>query len=491
MARQRWNSRLIFLFAAIGSAVGLGNVWRFPYLVGKYGGGAFLIPYLLVLFVLGLPLLIAEFALGQKMQAGAVRAFGKIKPKLSGIGLGAIMAGFIVVAYYAVVMSWSVIYLFSSLKIPWASDPKGFFFNDVLQITGGVGDIGGINWMIALGLLVSWIIIYFSIWKGVKSVGKVVMITMPLPIILIFVLVVRGITLPHALDGIIFYLKPNFAALLDFEVWTAAISQIFFTLSLAFGIMIAYASFNKEKSDITKNAVIIAIANSTISIIAGFAVFSTLGFMASQQGATVGELASAGPSLAFIVYPQALSLMPLAWLFSIIFFVTLLSLAIDSAFSLVEGVTTAFSDRFRNISKPKISFWVCLVGFLAGIIFATRAGLYFLDIIDHFITNFGLVLVGIFEAIAIGWIFGADKLRAYINSVSDFKLGKWWEISIRYITPILLIIFIVAQFLIEIQANYEGYPDWAIAIGWGVIIVPIIIAVIFSFRYRLPAKEKA
>ncbi|RMF54759.1 sodium-dependent transporter [Candidatus Woesearchaeota archaeon] len=486
--RARWSSRMIFVFAAIGSAVGLGNVWRFPYLAGKYGGGAFLIPYLIALIIMGIPLLILEFALGQKMQRGAVHAFAAIKRKFMGVGLMAIFTGFTVVSYYAVVMAWSLMYLFYSFTLKYAGDTKDFFFNKALQISSSIGEIGGINLTILLTLVVIWVLIYFCVWKGVKSVGKVVVVTMPLPVILILILVLRGLTLPNSLEGIIFYLKPNFAALFDTEVWTAAMSQIFFTLSLAFGIMIAYASYMKKDSDITKNAVITSVVNSAISIIAGFAVFGTLGYMAFKQAVPVSELAAAGPSLAFIVYPKAITMIPMAALFGVIFFVTLLTLAIDSAFSLVEGVTTVVSDAWHKASRPLVSLIVCALGFLAGIIFTTRAGLYFLDVVDHFATNFGLIIVGILECIAVGWVFGAEKLRKYINEVSDYKIGKWWSFCIKYLIPILLIYLIAVQFVAEMKANYEGYPNWAIVIGWLVVLVPLAISFIVSYW---PEKKKA
>ncbi|MBW2969229.1 sodium-dependent transporter [Candidatus Woesearchaeota archaeon] len=486
LLRDRWSSHLIFLFAAIGSAVGLGNVWRFPYLAGKYGGGAFLVPYLIVLFLLGIPILILEYALGKRMQKGAVGAFGKIHPRLRGIGVNAIFVGFIVCAYYAVVMAWSLIYFFHSFKVSWASAPKEFFFSKVLEMSSNIRFLDGINWIVFIALIAVWILIYFCVWKGTKSVGKVVMITMPLPIILIIILTIRGITLPGSLEGILFYITPNFKALFDMQVWNAAISQIFFTLSIAFGIMIAYASFT-DNMQVKKDAWITAVANSAISIVAGFAVFSTLGFMAAKQAVPVSEVAAAGPSLAFIAYPQALSLMPWAVLFSLVFFITLMSLAIDSAFSLVEAVSTVFSDKFKKWSKHWIAAGVCFVGFLFGIIFTTRAGMYFLDLFDHFATNYGLVLVGIFECIAVGWFFGADKLRRYINRGADWKLGKWWEISIKYICPIVLAYLIIAQLVIDISKNYGNYPNWAIYIGWGAVLVPIITGIIVSFW---PNKKK-
>lgn len=480
--RARWSSNLIFIFAAVGSAVGLGNVWRFPYLAGKYGGGAFLIPYLIMLFILGIPLLIMEVAIGQKMQLGAVGSFKKIHHKLTGVGLASVLCGFVVVSYYVVVMAWSLLYFFYSFTLQWGNDTKEFFFTDVLHLSSGAGDIGHIVIPIIFALVVVWALVYFSVWKGVKSVGKVVVITMPLPIVLLLILLVRGITLPGALPGIIYYLKPDFSVLLDLEVWSAAMSQIFFTLSLSFGIMIAYASFQHRSSDITKSALIISLTNSGISILAGFTVFSTLGYMAAQSGTPISELAQSGPSLAFIVFPQALSLMPLAPLFAGLFFLMLITLAIDSAFSLVEAVATVIHDNYPKIRKEDISFYVCVLGFITGIIFTTFAGLYYLDITDHFITSYGLVIAGLLEVSAVAYFYGTDKLRNYINEVSDIKIGRWWNIAINFVIPVFLIILLVTGLYRDIRQPYGGYPQWALfCFGWLVLILVFLVSALFSY----------
>ena len=490
--RSRWSSRTIFLFAAIGSAVGLGNIWRFPYLTYKFGGGAFLVPYLIALFVIGIPLLLLEFAIGQKLQRGAIDAFKTVNHRLRGIGFAAVFSGGVVVVYYAAVMAWSLVFLLQSFKakLPWADDAEGHFFGNVLQISEGVNSIGGLNWTLFFALLAVWVIVYFCVWKGTKSVGKVVAITMPLPLILLFVLFIRGITLPGAFTGWAYYLRPDFTALLSTEVWLAAASQIFFTLSLGFGIMIAYASFNRETQDVVKDGYITALANSAISLFAGFVVFAVIGYMSTTTGAAIDEVAIAGPGLAFVVFPEALSLMPLAPLFSVLFFLVLLTLGIDSAFSLVEAVNTVITDKAKAAAKHKVALLVCSLAFLFGILFVTNAGLYFLDIFDHFITNFGLVIVGIFQCIAVGWIYGADRLRTFMNTVSDWHVGKWWNFAIKWFIPIVLGLLVVVQFVKEMQGNYEGYPDWAIALGWLAVVIPIVIAIILSFMKPTDVKVK-
>ncbi|MFQ5681471.1 MAG: sodium-dependent transporter [Candidatus Omnitrophota bacterium] len=485
MKRERWSSKLIFIFAAVGSAVGLGNIWRFPYLAGKYGGGAFLIPYLVMLSVLGIPMLIMEFAIGQKMQLGAVGSFRKIRHKLAGIGLSGVLSGFVVVGYYAVVMAWCLIYLFHSLGLAWGQDTKQFFMSRVLHSSAHIAEMGFIVPGVLFALFLIWVMIYFSVWKGVKSVGKVVLVTMPLPVVILIALLIRGLTLPGALSGIIFYLKPDFSALWDPELWGAAMSQIFFTLSLAFGIMIAYASYQHSESDIAKSAVITSLVNSGISIVAGFVVFSTLGYMSLQSGVPISELAAGGPGLAFIVFPKAISLIPLAPLFAALFFIMLITLGIDSAFSLVEAASTIIHDRFPHLRRQDISLYVCVMGFVCGIAFTTFAGQYYLDIVDHFITNYALVLVGLLEALAVGWLYGADKLRAYINEVSDIKIGRWWETLIKYIIPLFLAYLLLDTVRRDIIHPYGDYPLWALfGFGWLVIIVIFAVSMLSSYCSR-------
>ncbi|NEO73096.1 sodium-dependent transporter [Moorena sp. SIO3H5] len=475
MARQRWASRTVFLLAAVGSAVGLGNVWRFPYLAGKYGGGAFLVPYLIALVLIGVPLLMLEFAVGQKMQRGAIGSFRKLHPNFGSLGLFALMSAFIIVSYYAVVMGWSLIYFLASFGVKWSSDAKGYFFESVLQISDGVNVLGGINWPILWSLVVVWVLIYFCIWKGTTSVGKVVVYSVPLPIILLGVLLLRAVTLPGFLNGWRLYLTPVWSALVDPEVWTAAFSQIFFTLSLGFGIMVTYASYKNSEDDIAKDTWLTALINSGISLFAGFVVFGILGYMAGVTNTPLAELAASGPGLAFVVFPEALSLMPLPWLFSLLFFVMLLSLGIDSAFSLVEALNATILDKQQQSNVAKVSIGVCLGGFIAGIIYTTRAGLYILDIVDHFVTNYNLMLVAIFQSILVGWVYGAEKLRRYMNQVSDWTVGKWWNFSIKYLIPMALVALLATQFSKDIRTPYEGYPAWALGIGWAIVFLPLLI----------------
>jgi NSS family neurotransmitter:Na+ symporter len=483
---------MMFVFAAIGSAIGLGNIWRFPYLVGKYGGGAFLLPFLLALFLVGLPLIIMEFALGQKMQKGAVGSLEKIDKRFSGIGLGAILTSFGVSCYYAVIMGWCIIYIYYSLNLGWGDDPKAFFYDNVLLANENAGAIEGFSPAVLLGLLISWILVYFCLWKGVKSVSAVIQVTIPLPVLLLLILLVRTLFLPGALDGIRFYLTPNIAALFDLDVWMAAITQVFFSLTLGFGVMISYASYQEKHSDIVKNALITCLADAVFSLIAGFVVFTTLGHMSHTSGESIEQLASEGPSLAFVVFPKALNLIPGAMFFSLIFFIMLVSLAIDSLFSLVEAIASVFEDIFPKVSKKLIVFITCLVGFIGGLVFASTAGIYYLDITDHFITNFGLVFMGLLQAICIGWFYGAEKLRLYINEVSELRIGKWWNYTIKYFIPLSLSVFLWQSFIGDILQPYGNYPNWILwAYGWGVVFFILIASAFYSYSQWKKSANKS
>jgi NSS family neurotransmitter:Na+ symporter len=480
--RDRWASRPAFIMAAIGSAIGLGNLWRFPMVAYENGGGAFLIPYIVALITAGIPLMILEYALGQHFQKSSPGSLGQVKKPFAMIGWWALGVGAVISFYYAVIMGWAWDYLVFSFAQPWAggSENAAEFFAHVLRRTSGPGEIGVISWPVLLGLVVTWGCIYWIIKKGVLRVGKVVMITVPLPALLVLFILIRGLTLPGAAEGLRYYLTPHFAALLSGKTWLQAYAQVFFSLSLGFGILTAYASYMPKRSDVSNNAFITSFANAGFSYFAGFAVFSVLGYLAQAQGVPIDEVVEGGPGLAFVVYPTAISLMPGAPFIAAAFFLTLLTLGIDSAFSIVEGVVAGLRDKW-HISQNGAAGGFCLFGLLVGLIFTTGAGLYWLDIVDHWMNNYGLVVVGFLECIAIGWFYGTKKLREYINEVSDFQIGWWWDLFIKWITPLVLGWALVANVVEEFKTPYEGYPTWAlIAGGWSVVALIIIVAAILT-----------
>lgn len=476
--RDRWASRPAFIMAAIGSAIGLGNLWRFPMVAYANGGGAFLVPYIVALITAGIPLMILEYALGQYFQKSSPGSLGQVKPGFAMIGWWALGVGGVISFYYAVIMGWSWDYLVFSFSQPWqgGKEVAAEFFAHVLRRSSGPGDIGGISWPVLAGLAVTWGWIYWIIKKGVLRVGKVVMVTVPLPAVLVLVILIRGLTLPGAGEGLRYYLTPDFSALLSGTTWLRAYAQVFFSLSLGFGILTAYASYLPRRSDVSNNAFITSFANAGFSYFAGFAVFSVLGYLAQAQGVPVGDVCEGGPSLAFVVYPTAISLMPGAPVIAAAFFLTLLTLGIDSAFSIVEGVVAGIRDKW-NISQNSAVAGFCFFGFLVGIIFTTGAGLYWLDIVDHWMNNYGLVVIGFLECIAIGWFYGTKKLKDYINEVSDFRIGWWWDLFVKWVTPLVLGWALVANMIEEVRVPYGDYPTWALlAGGWGVVALIIVVA---------------
>ena len=464
--------------AAIGSAVGLGNLWRFPYVCYRNGGGAFLIPFFLAIFTAGIPLMILEFSIGHFTQRPPPGAFRKIRKKWEWMGWWTTLIPFTVAIYYVVIMAWCYSYMIFSINLRWKHETEEFFKN-FIGLTHSPTVLGGISLPVLLGLFAMWFTIFLILYKGVKRIGKVVSLTVPLPTILLIILTIRGLTLPGAAEGLSYYLTPNFEKLLDVNVWLAAYAQVFFSFSLAQGIMITYTSYLKKNTDITNNAFIIALADAGTSFLAGFAVFSIVGYLAVSQNITIATLGEkiAGPNLTFITYPTAISLLPFAAeLFGIIFFIALLTFGIDSAFSMIEPFNAGVNNKWGT-SKVKTTGILCSVGFIFSIIFATGGGFYLLEILDHFIANFGLVTIGLAECLILGWGFKIQKLREHANKTSEIIIGKWWDMLIKIIIPVILIVLLVTTTINNI-INPPAYPWWITLLAG---IAPLVAILALSF----------
>jgi NSS family neurotransmitter:Na+ symporter len=486
--RERWTSRTSFVMASIGAAIGLGNVWRFPYIAYTNGGGAFLVPFFVALLTAGIPLMILEYAMGRKMQAGAPTSFAKIGKNFEWIGWLALFAVMLIFAYYPVIMSWCWNYMFYSMKLGWGAEAKSFFYNNFLQLTDGPGNLGGIRWPILIGLAISWLATFLILYKGVRIVGKVVIYTVTIPWIILVIMLIRGLTLPGALEGVNYYLTPDFKALLRPGVWLAAYGQVFFSLSLGMGTLIVYSSYLSPKCDIANNAVITSLADSGTSFFAGFGVFSVVGYLAQAMNVGVPKVTTSGVGLAFITYPTAIKLLPFwAPLFGLLFFLLLLTLGIDSFFSQVEPFVAGFTDKWK-FKKETVLIVVTVVGFLMGVVFTTRGGFYWLDIIDYYTCSFGLTLVAILESITIGYVYKTRRLKEYINEVSEFRIGKWCDITIMVILPLVLGVSFILELVRLIREGYGDYPSWASLLGAIVLGVLIILSFVLM---RIGAREEA
>src|SRR3989339_120341 len=476
-----WTSRPTFILAAVASAIGLGNLWRFPFICYENGGGAFLIVYLIALLTAGIPLMILEFGLGHMNQSSAPRSFGRSKKYLEWVGWLTILCGFVLVCYYSVIMVWSASYMGYSFNLGWGKDTEKFFFKEYMGLLDAkdVLTVGSIKWGLLAILLGMWVWIIRSIWKGAQTVSKVVWVTATIPVGILILFVIRGVTLPGAMDGLRYLLTPDFSKMLEPKVWIAAYGQVFFSLSIGFGIMIAYASFLPRKADIVNNAFIVCLGDTAFSLLGSLAVFSALGFLAHQQGVSVADVAKGGPSLMFVTYPTIISQFPF-WpeFFGVLFFAMLIFVAIDSAFSLVEAFTAGVLDK-RSRNRPLVNIILGILGFAGGILFITTTGYYWLDIVDHFNGDFLLIIAGLLECIAVGYFIGTGKIRRYVNELSDFKIGIWWDVMIMIVAPALLAIMGYQTLMATIEKVYGGYPSQAVLYGgWFLVIAVPLVAVI-------------
>ncbi len=483
--REQWNTRTGFILAAVGSAIGLGNIWRFPYMAAENGGGAFFIPYLFALLTAGIPIMILEFGIGQKFRGSAPLTFARINPKWEWLGWWQIGVCFFIAVYYVVIVAWAISYVGFSVTQAWSDGAGDFFYGPFLGLTGSPFELGGLQTGIILPLLAAWIITFLVLYGGVKSgIERASKILMPLLLIMTILIAIRGITLPGAAQGLNYLFQPDFSKILDYKVWTAAYGQIFFTLSIAFAIMIAYSSYLPKKSDIVNNAFITSFINCGFSVLAGFAVFGIIGHMALNQGAAVAEVAgSGGIGLAFITFPTAISTLgSLAPLFGILFFLSLTFAGLTSLISINEAAISAFMDKF-SMPRKKVVIIYTVVAAACSLIFATGAGLYILDIVDHFINNFGIVFGGLIEVILIGWLFNLKSVQKHVNAISEFAAGTWWLFTIKIITPLVLGYMAVMNLIGDLRAPYGNgdYSSTALFwLGWFLIILVVAGGFIFA-----------
>ncbi|GFT49829.1 sodium- and chloride-dependent glycine transporter 2 [Nephila pilipes] len=538
-ARAVWGRQLDFFLSCIGYAVGLGNIWRFPYLCYRSGGGAFLIPYLLFLIVCGMPLFFLEMSFGQFASLGPITIW-KISPLFKGLGYGMVIISGIVCIYYNVIIAWTLYYIYQSYTVPWATcnnwwntpdcvmqsasaldsnytlrnishlsksignftdaalrrfanaskrtSSEEFWLFNVLHQSSGIEHLGEIQWPLALSLFIAWVFVFLCVQKGVKSSGKVVYVSATFPYVILVCLLIRGVTLPGAFDGIVFYLSPRWELLLSFKVWGDAATQIFYSVGAAWGAVLTMSSYNKFNNNVYRDAMLIPIINCGTSIFAGFVVFSIIGFMAHETGNSIEEVVSEGPGLAFVAYPEAISRLPLSPLWSIMFFVMLFAIGLDSQFGMFETIISAFEDEFPYLLKErKTSFTavVCLMMFLLGLPCVTESGMYILQLMDWYSAAFSLMIISLLELICIAWIYGIDRFCMDITLMIKRPPPIWWKLCWCYITPATIICLLCFIFVNHEAVTYDeyNYPGWSILIGWLIAlcsIAPIPIVAVFQ-----------
>uniref|UniRef100_A0A669B8P0 Transporter n=1 Tax=Oreochromis niloticus TaxID=8128 RepID=A0A669B8P0_ORENI len=480
--RETWGKKIDFLLSVIGFAVDLANVWRFPYLCYKNGGGAFLVPYLFFMVIAGMPLFYMELALGQYNREGAAGVW-KICPIFKGVGFTVILISLYVGFYYNVIISWAMFYLFSSFtgELPWvhcnntwnspncsdwadngsvsdiykATPAQEYFERAVLHIqdSNGIDDLGRPRWQLTSCLAVVIVLLYFSLWKGVKTSGK---------------------------------------------VWIEAATQICFSLGVGFGVLIAFSSYNKFSNNCYRDAIITSSINSLTSFFSGFVVFSFLGYMSQKHNVALDKVARDGAGLVFVIYPEAIATLPGSSIWAVIFFIMLLTLGIDSAMGGMESVITGLIDEFKFLHKHRELFtlFIVVATFLISLFCVTNGGMYVFTLLDHFAAGTSILFGVLIEAIGIAWFYGVDRFSDDIEEMIGHRPGRYWRLCWKFVSPCFLLFMVVVSFATFNPPNYGSYmfPAWANMLGWclamsSMTMVPLYaiykLELLFSLEQRL------
>ncbi|XP_008160272.2 inactive sodium-dependent neutral amino acid transporter B(0)AT3 [Eptesicus fuscus] len=532
--RPKWDNKLQYLLSCVGFAVGLGNIWRFPYLCQSHGGGAFLIPYLIALAFEGIPLFHIELAIGQRLRRGSIGVWKAISPYLGGVGLGCFTASFLISLYYNTVLTWVLWYLLNSFQhpLPWSTCPLNlnqtgfveecqgsssvsyFWYRQTLNITADIDYSGSIQWRLLVCLAACWAVLYLCVIRGIESTGKVIYFTALFPYLVLTIFLIRGLTLPGATEGLIYLFTPNMQTLQSPRVWLDAATQIFFSLSLAFGGHIALASYNPPRNDCEKDAVTIALVNSMTSLYASIAVFSVLGFKAANDyghcldrnilsltnefdfpdqsisrdeytdvlthlNATHPERlaglhlescrlqdfldkSASGTGLAFIVFTEAILHMPGAPAWAVLFFAMLFTLGLSSMFGNIEGVITPLLDMGvlpRRVPKEALTGTVCLLCFLVATCFTLQSGNYWLEVFDKYAASLNLIIFAFFEVIGVVYVYGMERFCDDIEWMTGRRPGLYWRVTWKFISPLLLLTIFVAYIIFMVWTTLS-YKAW-------------------------------
>lgn len=479
-----WNSNISFILAMIGSAVGLGNIWRFPNVLYSNGGGSFMVPYLISLVFLGVSFVLVEYAVGFRFKTSLSKIFFSIKSKLEPVAWFIILVVFLITTYYICVVAWDLIYLILSFTKAWGANPDLYFTANVLQANDSISGIFTIVPQVFVSVLAIWVFSWFIAQRELnEGIGKVSKILLPILFVIVIIIVAFSLTLPGASIGYTQIFTPDWSALTNFNVWLAAFGQIVFSLSLGMSIALTYASYLPETSKLGDNALIVACSNSGFEIFNSVGIFSILGFMALTSGIPFNELVTEGTGLAFVVFPNVFNVMGYwSMLIAPLFFLCILFAGITSIMALLEVASFAIREKF-GFSRRRTATLICVVGFCISSLFATSAGSLLLGIFDAFLNNFALLFGVLLECIIFGWIYNFDKLVETINNHSSISMDPFWKINIKYVLPICI-------FGLWIQGVYStiltGDPTShmvMICLAIVLVVVPIILTV-------LPPKNK-
>ncbi|XP_063875986.1 sodium- and chloride-dependent glycine transporter 2-like isoform X2 [Scylla paramamosain] len=569
--RENWKNPFQFFFYCLGYAIGFGNVWRFPYLCYKNGGAAFLIPYLTMLFVAGIPVFFMELSIGQYVSLGPTVLFYKLAPIFSGLGWAMVIVAYFTSIYFNVILGWSFFYLIFSFYslLPWShcdndfnspgcyyeegaalcrnqslfffnhsclsledycgledllpfnethcqnsantsltpiekvvtriSASEDFFRNRMLRVTGSTWeDMGDMQWELVGLMALSCVIVGICLSRGIKTTGNIVYFTALFPYAVMFILFIRGITLEGAYKGLEFYiLKPNVTRLTEVEVWCEAAVQIFFSTGICYGSLITLSSYSKFTNNCMRDAFVVTITNCSTSVFFGVVIFSVLGFLANEMGVNVNEVAASGSGLAFVVYPAAISLMPIPQLWSVLFFLMLINVGFGTQFSMVEAVTTAIVDQFESLRKrkPLVVMGTCISLFLMGLSMCLQGGIYMLEVFVFYSPGVSILIICILQMIAVIGIFG---FRNLLNAVEEMKirvrlpLRIYWGVTWLCLTPASLILITVISFTDIVPASWEEYlfPEAIQVLGWLLCYCPVAVVILGAAHAVATNKEE-
>ncbi|XP_026203887.1 inactive sodium-dependent neutral amino acid transporter B(0)AT3 [Anabas testudineus] len=532
--RPKWDNKVQYLLTCIGFAVGLGNVWRFPYLCQIYGGGAFLIPYLIALVFEGLPLLYLELAIGQRLRMGSIGVWNSISPLLGGVGIASMIVSFLVGIFYNTILAWVLWYFFHSFQdpLPWTYCPLNdnrtgyddecekstpvnyFWYRETLNITPDIETSGSLQWWMVVCLASAWCVVYICFIRGIESMGKAVYVTATFPYLVLTIFLVRALTLPGATDGLEYLFSPDWETLKNPQVWLDAATQIFFSLSVAFGGLIAFSSYNPERNNCERDAVLVGVINSATSLYASIPIFSILGFKAttalnsckednilaltnhfemSDQNITLEnydhwfqylnqthydevtslqlrhcdlktflDQSASGTGLAFIVFTEAVKEMPGSQVWAILFFIMLFSLGLSSMFGNIEGVLTPINDLKlvpKWIPSELVTGIICLIAFLTALIFTLGSGNYWVEVFNGYVGSVPLLIIAFFEITAVIYIHGMNNFSEDLYFMTGRRPNIFWKACWMVISPVMLLVVLIAYVVIQAQ-QHPSYPAW-------------------------------
>ncbi|EDV36199.1 uncharacterized protein Dana_GF12074 [Drosophila ananassae] len=500
--RDKWSKGVEFLFSCIALSVGLGNVWRFPFIALENGGGAFVIPYVIVLLLIGRPVYYLEVIIGQFSSRGCIRAFD-MAPIMKGIAYGQVYSTALATTYYACIMALTIRYLVASFSeiLPWTyclaewgsscvatgsslgsnsslsqgvSSAELFFTQTVLREPETLEEsgLGTPSWDLVLCLMATWLIIGTILCRGIRSSGKASYFLALFPYVIMIILLIRAVTLPGAWRGIVYFLEPQWSQLLSPHVWYAAITQMFFSLAICFGTLVMYASFNDFHKNVHKDVIIITSIDSMTSILAGCIIFGILGNLAYETNTTdISQVVKGGAGLAFISYPEAIAKFKyLPQLFSVLFFFMLLVLGIGSNIGMASCVINVVKDRFTHLPHWLLAVGASLIGFVCGLVYMTPGGQFVLNLVDFYGCTFIALVLAIAELLAAGWIYGVKRICSDIEFMLNIKTSFYWRICWAIIAPGLMFLVLVYMLFSYEPLTYRGvqYPPAYYMAGWGI-----------------------